>query len=525
LLLLQVGIVIGLLSAVAAVVLVFEDHRTQDVAFERVHTVAAQMAAQRDVQVHLGKSDAVEVIAPIAGLATAVSGVDYVTVVDASGVRVAHPDSGMIGRHVSSNHEQVLDGQPFRGTEVGPRGVTLRAKEPVRFNGEIVGTISVGILQSEIRRDLLAIVAGFAPWLLGAAVLGTICSAWAGRVVRRRIYGVEPEEVAGLLQSQQALLFSVHDGVLGVDEGGRLTLLNDEASRLLGVGEEALGRPAREVLDPDVEALLNSEGHAAEQTQSVLSGERILLATRREATSGNRSLGKTLTLQDRTELEATLRELQGQRSLADALRSQTHEFSNRLHVLAGYLSVGEAGEAQAYIERLTGPASTIDTSRPSDPALTGLLGANASVAREAGVRLDIDPESLVGDGWRADEDVLTVVGNLLKNAIEAAGDGGTASVKLRADRSGLTLSVDDSGPGIAPESVERVFRRGVTSKGTEEGTGATRGIGLALVDRIVTRRGGDIRVDSGKLGGARISVEWTEPTGGQTAFSSTGGVP
>ncbi|MBV1777535.1 Spo0B domain-containing protein [Paeniglutamicibacter sp. ABSL32-1] len=505
LLALQLGIVLGLMGAVSIVVLAFEDHRTQEVAFDRVHTVAVQMAAQETVQEHLGKPRATEVIAPIANLATAVSGVRYVTVADLAGIRVAHPDPDRIGEPVSSDHDPVRAGESFRGTEDGPQGVTLRAKEPVWFDGEVVGTVSVGILQSDIRGELLDVVGTVAPWILGAAALGTIASALTARVVRRRIYGVEPEAVAGLLQSQQALLFSVHDGVVGVDTEGRLTLVNDEARRLLGLEGEVVGAKAADVLDPTVHAQLSSEAPEAEETQFVLSGERILVATRREALANGKSLGRTLTLVDRTEMEATLRELKGQRSLADALASQAHEFSNRLHVLSGYLSFGEPGEAAEYLQRISGATLGAEAGSLGDPALSGLVGANAANAREAGVRLVVDPESGTEPDWRADEDALTVVGNLLSNAIEAAGDGGQVRLLLNAGAKGLRICVEDSGPGIAPSAVEEVFRRGVSSK---PGAGVQHGIGLALVDRVIRRRAGSVEVSSGDLGGAMITVEW-----------------
>lgn len=503
LLAMQLGIVLGLMGAVSVVILVFEDHRTQEVAFDRVYTVAVQIAAQEAVQSHLGSPDATEVIAPIADLATSVSGVQYVTVANLAGIRVAHPDPERIGEKVSSDHDPVRAGESFRGTEVGPQGVTLRAKEPVWFDGKIVGTVSVGILQSEIRGELLEIVGDVAPWILGAAALGTIASALTARVVRRRIYGVEPEAVAGLLQSQQALLFSVHDGVLGVDSEGRLTLVNDEARRLLGLQGEVVGALAADVLDPTVHAQLSSEAPEAEQTQYVLAGERILVATRREALAGGQSLGRTLTLQDRTEMESTLRELKGQRSLADALSSQAHEFANRLHVLSGYLSFGEPGEAAAYLERISGVVRGVDAGILKDPALSGLVGANAAGAREAGVRLLVDPGSETEPGWRADEDTLTVVGNLLSNAIEAAGDGGAVRLLLSAGPDRLMICVEDSGPGIAADAVEEIFRRGVSSK-----AGVGRGIGLALVDRVIRRRAGTVSVATGELGGAKITVQW-----------------
>jgi two-component system CitB family sensor kinase len=103
------------------------------------------------------------------------------------------------------------------------------------------------------------------------------------------------------------------------------------------------------------------------------------------------------------------------------------------------------------------------------------------------------------------DDVGTVVGNLVDNAVDAAGHGGEVRVLVRQDDDGTVLvHVDDDGPGIAPADRERVFDVGVTSKGRDGDHG--RGIGLALVSRIAGRRGGTATVTDSPAGGARVSV-------------------
>lgn len=541
---LQVGIVLVLVLGVAAVVMAFEDQRIQDAAYDRARTVALEVADEPDVIEALNTSRAVDTIAPLARLAQESSGVDYVVVVGLDDIRVAHPDEDRIGEPVSTDHSLIREGESFRGVERGTLGVTLRVKEPIYDGETVVGTISVGILQSKVRANLAGVVLSFAPWVIGAATAGTLLSLAVARSIRRRIYGVEPDEVAALLQSQNALLYSVRDGVVGVDSGGTISLLNAEAKRLLGVGDEALGAPASQVLTP----LLGAEtvapasdragGEGAAElgpATQVLVGERVLVVQRRaagaaaeDAPGGPGSAGYTLTLQDRTEVEATLRELAGQRSLADALRSQTHEFSNRLHVLSGYLSVGAVDEAAAYVRRIA-PAvqpdlsgstgSTAGSGLVSEPALAGILAANAAVAREAGVEFEVDPGSATPHGWEADDDAATVLANLITNALEAAGDGGRVRVLVRVTDGAYHVRVEDSGPGVAPEYAEHIFERGVSTKAGSE----PRGIGLALVARIVERRGGTVQVGradrepAGRatalatttpLGGARFDIQW-----------------
>lgn len=527
---LQVAIVLLTVVAVAAIVLRFEDLRTRDLAFEEVHTVATEIAENPDVIASVNAPDAVEQIQPIARLAQRAAGVEFVVVVDRDGLRVAHPDPEQIGEPVSSDHGPIRGGETFRGTEEGPLGVSLRSKVPIWDGGTVVGTVSVGILQSEIRGDLLEVVLGFAPWILLAAGLGTAGAAWTSRYVRTRIYGADPEEMSALHQSRQALLHSVGDGVVGVDEQGRIILINDEATRLLSVDHGVQGRLASEVLDPDLAALLAAPAtpgapeetavEPAERTTFALAGERILLAQVRPIRAQGRDIGRTLTVQDRTELEANLRELEGQRSVTETLRSQTHEFSNRLHVISGLLSLGETEEAEAYIRGLTGLAGGPDRTELADSALSALVGAKAALAREAGVGLTLSESSALDPDWHADDDALTVVANLLTNAIEAAGDGGTVLLELAAGGGGFQVTVDDSGAGVDPARARELFRWGTSTK--EDGdTGGRiaggRGVGLALVDRIARRRLGQVSVETSPWGGARFRAGWpgAEGTGAE----------
>ena len=69
------------------------------------------------------------------------------------------------------------------------------------------------------------------------------------RLVRRRIFGLEPEEIAELLQTRDAMLHGVREGVVALDSRGRLALVNDEAMRLLDLSHDPSGRPAAEVLE------------------------------------------------------------------------------------------------------------------------------------------------------------------------------------------------------------------------------------------------------------------------------------
>lgn len=508
-LLLQLAIVLITLLAVSVIVMRVEVNRVENNAFSRVATVAEETAQLEAIRTALAQDpkNAAPTVAPLAHLAESVSGVDYLTIADLDGIRVAHPDPAAIGQPVSSDHEAIRNGERFQGIEEGPLGVTLRVKQPIIENDKVVGTISVGILQSKVRSTLVDIVWAFAPWIVLAVAIGSLAAALVERAIRR-IYRIDPAEVDSLKQAQQAVLYGVSDGVLGVDSNDRLTLVNAEARRLLDLPEDAVGQQAEKVLDQTLVDLLHSDSPEAESVQNVLSGERVLIASRREAMLGPKHYGRTLTLTDHTELEDTLRELRGQKSLTDTLRAQAHEFTNRLHLLSGLMSIGEYEEAKEHLQRFAGTGGGQPDTHLGDPTLSALFVAKQAVATESGVRLELHPASFVEPDSEIDDETITVTANLLANAIEAAGDGGVVSLHLNAGPTGVRIAVSDSGPGIKQEDATRLVQLGYSSKTGSQGAAHGRGIGLALVDRIRTRREGVLQFGTSDLGGAEVIAAW-----------------
>jgi len=104
-------------------------------------------------------------------------------------------------------------------------------------------------------------------------------------------------------------------------------------------------------------------------------------------------------------------------------------------------------------------------------------------------------------------DRLTAV--LVDNACRYAGTGGTVRIAVAVAGSRVSLSVDDSGPGIPPEERPNLFDR--FHRATDEGNGA--GLGLAIADSVVRATGGDWRVGNADLGGAHMEVDWRRSPG------------
>lgn len=501
LVLLQTGIVLLTLAVGGAVAVGLQLRQIRDGYRQQVLTVATSTAALPSVVEAYGSEDPTASLQPLAELIREASDVTFVVLTDADGIRFTHPDPSRIGEPASTDPSSALAGEVFVGTETGTLGESLRAKVPVRSaTGEVIGAASVGILETELDAALRDDLPVLAAWLGGAAAVGVALSVLVARLVRRRTHGLEPQEIENLLRAREAILHGVREGVVAVD-GDRVVLANEQSVRLLGLDADPTGARAADVLEPSVLALLGAEDHAVDEP--VLVGERLLLANRTDAVVEGRPVARVLSLRDRTEVSQALRELDGQRSLTTTLRAQAHEFANHLHVVQGLIDLGRAEDARAFIDRVGGGGDLVPgdgLARLGDSAVAALLIAKAATARERGSRLLLDPASRIE---RADDDVLTALGNLVDNALDAGGPGTEVAVLVVVDEDGSWVRVDDDGPGVPPEARDRVFDVGVTTK---PGGTAGRGIGLALVRRAALRRGGDATVSDAPAGGARVEV-------------------
>ena len=215
-------------------------------------------------------------------------------------------------------------------------------------------------------------------------------------------------------------------------------------------------------------------------------------------------LGWVVTFQDRTESEALKRQLDDAIGLTETLRAQSHEFANRLHTLVGLVELGRYHEAIQFVTDVSAARADLTErlqARIQNAKLVALILAKVSLADEREVRLRVMDDSHVGAPISDVSETLTVAGNLIDNAIDAAAQAPKprwVELTIVAAEHDLLIRVRDSGSGVPHEMREAIFMDGVTTKSST--TGARRGLGLALVRQVVTGRGGMISV--GHDGGA-----------------------
>jgi sensor histidine kinase regulating citrate/malate metabolism len=186
------------------------------------------------------------------------------------------------------------------------------------------------------------------------------------------------------------------------------------------------------------------------------------------------------------------------RTLGEALRAQTHEHGNRIHTAVSLLELGRVSEAKEILSATATQAQAlvdqVAARRDGDPTIGALLLGKSAQARERGIDWDarVDPDA--PRSALTPIDAVSVVGNLIDNALDAAASGPSprwVHVAFARQEAGLLIAVSDSGPGIPAHLRDRVFDRGFSTK-PADATG--RGIGLALVRSIVDEAAGTIEI-------------------------------
>lgn len=464
-------------------------------------SVAENVAAVPGVRESLSDPVNRDPLPSFAESARSLSGADFVIIADPDRVVLTSPDPAQLRTRLPLGDSTVPQGRSWVGEVDG----SLVAHVPVLDDrGQMIGIVAAGkatpgFLEGLTNRpgDALALL-GIA---LVLGVTGSLLLAWR---VKRQTLGLEPREITGLVEHREALLHGIKEGVVALDQQHRITLVNKQARELLALPDDCVGTA---VADLDVGGRLRDvlTGQSSGDDQIVLRAGRVLVLNRMPVYRGSRRLGAVVTLRDRTELTTLREELAAASRTTDTLRAQAHEFSNRMHTIAGLIELGEYDEARNYVNlvnRVHGQWHDTVSARVQDTAVAALLIAKASLAAEQGVGLRLTEDSHLSE---VDEslstDLVTVVGNLVDNALDAVRGAPEAWIEIDVrERDGaVSVVVRDSGPGVAPEIATEVFTHGFTTKAAEHG--GQRGLGLALTRQACRRRGGrvELRNDGGAV--------------------------
>ncbi|MGV9723725.1 ATP-binding protein [Nocardia beijingensis] len=489
-------VVLAVMIGIGVVLAVLDARHDSDVTTTReVTDVAVSVADAPSTIDALRSSDPTALLQPVTEEIRRETGMDFIVVMAPDRTRFTHTNPAMIGLPFSGTIDRALAGETFTETFTGTLGPSIRAVTPVHDHGRIVALVSAGVTRAKIGDQ----VATQFPVILGVAGAGLVLAAGGSfllsRRLRRQTHGLAPDELRVMYEHHDAVLHSVHEGLVVFGASGEdAEVVNDEARRLLDL-------PAGQVRRSDLPLSLQRMSWGTVRDEMHVTTDRILLVNQDTVEWEGRAIGTVMTIRDHTELQAVMGELDSVRSFAASLQAQAHESANRLHTVVTMVELGRHREAVEFATaELELSQSLIDRlfAAVGAPALAALLLGKVNQAAERGIELTItDDTALDSVDPLSPHETVTLVGNLVDNAIDAAADStsGWVEVTLRhqrgdaGDGSTLYIRVADSGPGMSAEMFARASQRGYSTKADHHG------LGLALVHRLVARHGGSIRTE------------------------------
>ena len=406
---------------------------------------------------------------------------------------------------------RLLEARDYIFVQQVSQGYFLRSTSPILgTDGSLIGTVAVGISVDSASEALgeSRFTVIFASYF--GLILGMLGALFLAKNIKDTLFGLEPIAIARLLQERDAMLQSVREGIVAIDNTGNITLVNEEALRLLdmeGQREKLLAQPIESAV-PHTRLLDVIKSNTAEYDQEEILNGTAVVMNRVPVTVAQNTVAAIATFRDRSEIKQMAEELTGVKNYVEALRSQTHDFMNKLHVIMGMVRLKCYDELMEYIARISSEQeeeTDFVAQRIKDPVLAGFWIGKLSRARELGVYLALRPDSFVPNLDNIDftNDLVTLIGNLVDNAMEALQESDRKRVQLTLTHEPdfLYIEVQDSGNGIPTELRSAIFAKGFSTKSPN------RGFGLALVNKVLERRNGDLSLDSSSSHGTTFRIK------------------
>ncbi|MFE5426504.1 ATP-binding protein [Peribacillus simplex] len=445
--------------------------------------------------------DPARTIQPIAEKIRRETGAEFIVVGNKEGIRYSHPLASEIGKRMEGgdNARAIQEGEYYVSEAAGSLGLSIRGKSPVfDADGKIIGIVSVGFLVDDVRAQIFKDLSKEMIVSLVAIMISIIGSYMLARSIRKDTLGLEPFEIANLYKEKNAVLQSVKEGILAIDQNGLITSMNQPAKKLLDI-QESVRHLNVDGLFPSKYLFEVLKSGEPQVDKEISWKDKSVIVNCTPIFDSEGVSGVVASFRDRTEIEEMVNTLSEVKMHSEDLRAQTHEFTNKLYVLSGLIQLGEYDEAIDMIQSETSELHSLNRvvfEQIKDTKVQALLLGKIGKASEKKIFFEIDAQSYLEklpDHIKLSQLTL-ILGNIIDNALEAVSSMEEPLVKFFATDIGndMVFEVSDNGKGIPEDAIAHIFDRGFTSKNS----GSPSGYGLSNADHVVKELGGIIEVYS-----------------------------
>lgn len=370
-----------------------------------------------------------------------------------------------------------------------------------------IGTVSVEYSEKDIYQTIYKRIMSIFIASLIVLIIGIIGGVFFAKSIRKDTLGLEPHEISSLYRERSAILLSVKEGIIAIDQNGFVTLINHSAQLMLNLMDgNRIGQPIRLVLPTVQFDHVLQEGKPLHNVE-ILINDKLFIFNFIPIIENSKIMGLVSSFRDKTELKKLVDTITEVREYSEGLRAQTHEYYNKLYLLSGLLQLERYQDAFEFIQKEAANhehQNKILFNQIHDTNVQAILLGKLGNASEKKIDFEIDPDSFVDPLPTHMEvtDIITIIGNLIDNAFDAVSHQQERRVIFSITGIGndIIIEVEDNGIGIAEDQLDYIFYLGNSSKGEN------RGYGLFNVKQIVEFLGGTIEVKNNKNRGAIFTV-------------------
>lgn len=428
--------------------------------------------------------------------------VDIIVIADNNGKRYYHPDKEKIGQSFTGgDEERVLNnGESYISEAKGTLGKQKRAFAPVKDDkGNQIGFVMTSTLLKNLNKLKINI---FIIYIMVAGVLcfiTIITSLYLSKNIKMSLLGHEPEEFTKMYLHREEVLSTLEEGIIAIDKEGIITIFNNAAIVMLDIKEEEVdGKHIMDVF-PKTELINVIRNKESQYNKDMIINDKVIISNRILIRDNDNILGAIAIFRNKTEVTRLAEQLTGVNQIIDALRANTHEFMNKLHIILGLIQIGSIEDAKRYIVDITEDQREVVSlvmNKIEEPTVAALILGKMSRAKELGIKLRLYANSYLNKDNKLlnRNSLVTIVGNLLENAIDSINEKDDEikeiNLLISGDNNSLIIMVDDTGVGIKEENKASLYNRGFSTK--KKNTG----IGMYLIKEIVDSAGGEINLET-----------------------------